>query len=157
MRGPLTPSSRTLLGWHNSGPYGVSCYLGQADPHSPSSPAIPSASGGSGRARTPLAKWGGRKGSRLPLFRGTLAGLGSGAGTAGPGRVRPEEGVGLVSVLPVVSVTCGTSQTYLLIAGPEELVEGPGQLEFPESSPWGLGGGVGGAWSTGSGRGGLDV
>lgn len=49
--------------------------------------------------------------------------------------------MGLVSVLPVVSVTCGTSQTYLLIVGPEELVEGPGQLEFPSPPPGGWRGG----------------
>lgn len=47
--------------------------------------------------------------------------------------------MGLVSVLPVVSVTCGTSQTYLWMAGPEELVEGPGQLVCPEPAPWGPG------------------
>lgn len=40
----------------------------------------------------------------------------------------------LVSGLLVVSVTGGTSHTYLLTARPEELVEGLGQLEFPESS-----------------------
>lgn len=50
--------------------------------------------------------------------------------------MRLEDGVELVSALLVVSVTCGTSQTYLLMAGPEELVEGLGQPAFPESSPW---------------------
>lgn len=40
----------------------------------------------------------------------------------------------LVSVLLVVSTTGGTSHTYLLIAGPELLIEGLGQAEFPESS-----------------------
>lgn len=45
----------------------------------------------------------------------------------------------LVSGLLVVSVTGGTSHTYLLIARPEELVEGLGQLEFPESSDPGPG------------------
>lgn len=42
----------------------------------------------------------------------------------------------LVSVLLVVSTTGGTSHTYLLIAGPELLIEGLGQAEFPESSLW---------------------
>lgn len=48
--------------------------------------------------------------------------------------MRPEDGVELVSVLLVVSVTSGTSLTYLLMAEPEDLVEGLGQLDFPESS-----------------------
>lgn len=60
--------------------------------------------------------------------------------------------MGLVSVLPVVSVTCGTSQTYLLMAGPKELAAGLGQLELPESSPLPT---PPPTWSTGSGRGGL--
>lgn len=40
---------------------------------------------------------------------------------AGPGKMRQEDGVELVSVLLVVSVTGGTSQTYVLMAGPEDL------------------------------------
>ena len=87
------------------------------------------------RKWTPIAEWEGRKVSwassiwwllwlvwvleRVPV---------------GSGRVRPEDGVELVSVLLVVSVTSGTSLTYLLMAGPEDLVEGLGQLDFPESS-----------------------
>lgn len=54
---------------------------------------------------------------------------------AGSERMGQEDGAELVSVL-LVSVTGGTSQTYLLIAGPEELVEGLGQPELPESSLW---------------------
>lgn len=55
---------------------------------------------------------------------------------AGPRKMRQEDGVGLVSVLLVDSVTSETSQTYILMAGPEELDEGLGQPEFPESSFW---------------------
>lgn len=50
--------------------------------------------------------------------------------------MRQKDGVELVSVLLVVSVTGGTSQTYVLMAGPEELDEGMGQPEFPEFSFW---------------------
>lgn len=57
----------------------------------------------------------------LPLFGGHSSWCVWGLVPAEPRKMRQEDGVELVSVLLVVSVTGGTSQTYVLLAGPEEL------------------------------------
>lgn len=134
MRGPLLPP---VPWWAGTTQVLIPAFLLLGAGRPSASPSPPSASGGSGRARTPLAKWGAGKGSQACLLGRWLAWGWSWYCWAWEGET--EGGVGLVSVLPVVSVTCGTSQTYLWMAGPEELVEGPGQLVCPEPAPWGPG------------------
>lgn len=130
------PSSSTLVGWHNSGPHpGFPAPWGR---QTLSLSVTPFSLGRKWKGQNTPSKVGGWEGiPGLCLLGRWLAWGWSWYCWAWEGET--EGGVGLVSVLPVVSVTCGTSQTYLWMAGPEELVEGPGQLVCPEPAPWGPG------------------